>query len=488
LAFISLNSRGQDLPRNRFAASKEIVEQLMEHQPSRRAVSALAADPAQADPRLRDRIICDFAFALQSGELAGTIPDAAPEEDAIARGSHLILQRQNTGNQDAAEAAARAIFSFTEERAGLLVNKAPGNIGFLHLSLQEYLAARHLVQFPPQEKLAFVTGNAVALRWREPILYLLAMTQSEAETGQLVEAIERAQPRDAAEQAACDALLTDAVFADFSHELGVVRRIAANCLSEAESTAWGARQRHLLTAAVEGLYSESVRNLCHEKLSEWLPDRHGYDRASALDAIGSWSAQSREAAIPALWRCLRTENENIWRRAAQVLPLLCERRIDVKEKLLQLARHAPSVQTAQAALFSVGFGWTPDQDVGDIAQKLRRSEHNGLCVDAIRIRAHRNETDGEDLDRFFAIAYGKEQFFSYSFFAPDLADHFAQSPRGLHSEIGGGYLWAARRPSQPPQATGRRAVSLRFRERDSATGIVASVGHRLDDGRAFYAR
>jgi hypothetical protein len=237
LAFISLHSRGQELPRNRFAASKEIVEQLMEHQPSRRAVSALAADPAEADPRLRDRIICDFAFALQSGELAGAIPDAAPEEDAIARGSRLILQRQNTGNQDAAEAAARAILSFTEERAGLLVNKAPGNIGFLHLSLQEYLAARHLVQFPPQEKLTFVTGNAVALRWREPILHLLAMTQSEAETGQLVEAIERAQPRDAAEQAACDALLTDAVFADFSHDLGVVRRIAANCLSEAESTA-----------------------------------------------------------------------------------------------------------------------------------------------------------------------------------------------------------------------------------------------------------
>jgi hypothetical protein len=172
-----------------------------------------------------------------------------------------------------------------------------------------------------------------------------------------------------------------------------------------------------------------VRNLCHEKLSEWLPDRHGYDRASALDAIGSWSAQSREAAIPVLWRCLRTENENIWRRAAQVLPLVCERRIDVKEKLLHLARHAPSVQTAQAALFSIGFGWTSDQDVGDIAQKLRRSEHNGICLDAIRIRAHRNETDGEDLDRFFAIAYGKEQFYSYSFFAPDLADHFARNHR-----------------------------------------------------------
>jgi hypothetical protein len=429
LAFIGLHSRGQDLPRNRFAASKEIVEQLMEHQPSRRAVSALASDPAQTDPRLRDRIICDFAFALQSGELAGRIPDAASEEDAIARGSRLILQRQNTGNQDAAETAARSIFSFTEERAGLLVNKASGNIGFLHLSLQEYLTARHLVQFQAQEKLAFITANAVTLRWREPILYLLAMTQTEAETGQLVEAIERAQPRDAAERAARDALLADTVFADFAHDLGIVRRIAAGCLSEVESTAWGARQRHLLAAAVEGLFSESVRSLCHDKLSEWLPDRHGYGRDSALHAIRSWNPQSREAAIPALWRCLRSENETIWRRAAQVLPLVCERRADVKEKLLRLAKHAPSVQTANAALLSVGFGWTQDDDVGNIAQKLRGSDHGGLCLDAIRIRAHRNESDADDLDRFFAIAYERDRFFSHSFFAPDLAEHFAQRHR-----------------------------------------------------------
>jgi hypothetical protein len=232
LAFISLHSRGQDLPRSRFAASKEIVDQLMEHQPNRRAVSALSTASSQAEPRLRDRLISDFAFALQYGDLRGAIPDAASEDDAIARGSRLILQRQNTGDQDAAEASARAIFSFTEERAGLLVNKAPGNIGFLHLSLQEYLAARHLMQFSASDKIDFVSANAGVFRWREPILYLLAMTSNEADTGRLVEAIEKAQPKNVIEQAARDALLADAVFADFSHDLSVVRDIARRYLSD----------------------------------------------------------------------------------------------------------------------------------------------------------------------------------------------------------------------------------------------------------------
>ncbi len=173
LSFISLHSRGQNLPRSRFAASREIVDQLMEHQPRRRDVSALSIHSSSGEPRLRDRVIADFAFALQSGNLRGSIPDAAGEDEAVARGARLILRRQNSGDQEAADAASRAIFSFTEERAGLLVNKAPGNIGVLHLSLQEYLAARHFaLQLSILDKISFVSANASLLRWREPILYL----------------------------------------------------------------------------------------------------------------------------------------------------------------------------------------------------------------------------------------------------------------------------------------------------------------------------
>jgi len=66
---LSLHRRGHALPRNRFAASREIVEQLMEQQPQRRDRSALATRSPADEPRLRDRIIADFAFALQAGEL-----------------------------------------------------------------------------------------------------------------------------------------------------------------------------------------------------------------------------------------------------------------------------------------------------------------------------------------------------------------------------------------------------------------------------------
>jgi len=278
-----------------------------------------------------------------------------------------------------------------------------------------------------------VSANAALLRWREPILYLLSMTANEAEVGQLLEAIENAPPTDAPAQAVRDALLTDAVFADFSHDLGIVRRIAAKCFAEVELTAWGARQRHLLGAVVDGLFSESLGGMCHAKLAQWTPDRHGYDRATAIRAILAWDASLKSASVPALLRCLRSENEHVWREAAQALPIVAERSGDIKQKLLRLGKNAPSVQTAQAAIFSVGFGWAQDEDVGAIAGALRGNSHHGLCLDAMRIRARRGETDEADLDRYFVIAYGRDRF-SNAFFARDLAEHFAKHHRDVFIE------------------------------------------------------
>ena len=428
LSFLSLHRRGQTLPRNRFAASREIVEQLMEHQPSRRDTSALATRSPAGEPRMRDRVIADFAFALQAGELRGSVPDAAPEEDAVARGAGIIRARQHSADQETAETAARAIFSFTEERAGLLVNKAQGNVGFLHLSLQEYLAARHVMQRPAAERMAFVSANAGRARWREPILYLLFMIGNETELGQLLEAIEAAPIADADARAVRDASLTDAVFADFDHDLATVRRLAARFFAETELSAWGGRRAHLLDAAVDGLFSESVGEMCRAKLAQWLPDRHGYERAAAIQAMPTWNAAFKPAGVPALLRCLRSESEYVWRKAAEILPIVGDRSREIKEKLSRLAREAPSLQATQASIVSLGCGWFQDQDVGAIAHELRTSSHSGLCLDAIRIRAKRGETDETDLNSYFSVAYGRDRF-SSGLVARDLAEHFAAHHR-----------------------------------------------------------
>ena len=119
----------------------------------------------------------------------------------------------------------------------------------------------------------------------------------------------------------------------------------------------------------------------------------------------------------------------------EVLPIVAEGSSDTKEKLIRLCKDAPTVQTAQAAIVSLGCGWSHDEDVGEIARSLCTKDHRGLCLDAIRICAKRGETGGNDLDRYFAIAYGRDRFSESALFsARDLAEHFAGHHRAIFIE------------------------------------------------------
>src|SRR5207247_503035 len=73
VALLKLHRAGRALPRNRFEASREIVDQLLEHQPKRRAKDAAETKAAPLDTRLRDRLLEDFAYGLHAGDLLGSV-------------------------------------------------------------------------------------------------------------------------------------------------------------------------------------------------------------------------------------------------------------------------------------------------------------------------------------------------------------------------------------------------------------------------------
>ena len=103
------------------------------------------------------------------------------------------MDRTGNRNLDLAEAAARIVFSFSEESAGLLVKKARiRSASCIGLFLQEYLVARKVDQSSLAERIEFIKGRAAQPVWSEPILYLLYLETNEQEVGQLLTAIEEA--------------------------------------------------------------------------------------------------------------------------------------------------------------------------------------------------------------------------------------------------------------------------------------------------------
>lgn len=404
LALLGLHRHGKALPRSRLAAIEEVVAQLVEHQPRRREVAALAtARLPGLQPRQRDRILDDFAYALHAAELGGDTPDAASVEATITRAGAMLTTRQPGLGIDQAEEMASEIFAFAEERAGLLSRKTTDAVGFVHLSFQEFLAARHINHRPLGDRIEFVRTHAAWPRWREPILYLLHLTRSEAEVGELIQSIAAAPFDDETGRWTRDALLTDATFADLAHDIPVVTAIADRLFAEVESFAFGKRETHLLSASVDGLHSEALGTRCVGKLSQWLPNRHGWGRAAALRAMPGWSTGRHPECIPVLMRSLYADEETTRQAAGEMLSVLAEGNADIKSDLLSRLAGAPSPSAIASLLYALCCGWNKDAETGRLAALARGSVDRAIAVEAIRIRAVRNESDEADLDRFYGM-------------------------------------------------------------------------------------
>ncbi|TBB28159.1 NACHT domain-containing protein [Rhizobium ruizarguesonis] len=431
LSLLKLYRLGRDLPRNRFDASREIIEQLVDHQPKRRAKDAMRGG-AQQKMRQRERVLEDFAFAVHAGELLGGVSDGASDVAAISRATQVIMHRTGSTNVDLAEEDARAIFVFSEETAGLLVRKTQKDVGFLHRSLQEYFAGAQLVQLPFDKRVSFIKDHAGQTIWKEPILYLLYLTSNEQEVGHLVESIALAMTDDVSEDAVRRDLLTEAVFADFAHDIPKVQALAHQLFEEAELYAPDARQGTIASAAVNGLFSQSVSALCSAKLREWLPDYQGWSRMLAISAIRSWQPRIKKESVSTLVRILMSDHAYLSRTAGSVLAEIVNGDPKVKQLLLHLLRRPRSVNSLHAAMFTLGQGWGSDDDIGEIALRMRDYSDTDIKIDAIRIRCANDVADLEDLEIWSKLALDGNQLIAEGTLAPDIADYFA---RNHHPEL-----------------------------------------------------
>lgn len=425
LSLLKLYRLGRDLPRNRFDASKEIVQQLVDHQPKRRAKDAMRLGPQQR-MRQRDRVLEDFAYGLHCGDLRGSVADGALEANAVARAASIITQRTGVDVLEVAEDEARAILSFSEESAGLLVRKTPNDVGFLHRSLQEYHVGAYVVQLPLAQRLAFIGTNAGKATWKEPILYLLYLTANEHEVGQLIQAIAEAGTPDVAEDANRKALLTEAVFADFSHDIPRVRALAEALFAEAELYAPDARQRAIATATVNGLFSQSLAEMCEAKMLEWLPDFHGWRRKSAISAMRNWTGPLREESVPFLFRLLTGDQEYLQEETTSTLAEFTAGDTRIKDKLLHMMRHPRSVASLRAAVSALGLGWTNDDDVKKIAERMRHCPDISIKLDALRLRCLQEVADLTDLKIWLQVAFSEHAFRMEGLPAPEVAEYFAR--------------------------------------------------------------
>jgi tetratricopeptide (TPR) repeat protein len=119
-------------------------------------------------------LLAPLAFRMHDEKSSGVVTQAELEE-------WLVPLMENSQGVEAEEALAlvREFLRKVRETTGLFVERGPGVYGFMHLTFEEYYAARHIADNDVSDILAMIRPYLYEARWNEPILLALGYLSSD---------------------------------------------------------------------------------------------------------------------------------------------------------------------------------------------------------------------------------------------------------------------------------------------------------------------
>lgn len=396
---IYLGLHTTSLPQNRFDAYETFVRHLTSEHPRRRRRTASLTDelsPELSDDEVRDALAY-LAYRLQEETGQGVV-----DQEQALRTVKEHLRDEDTGlglELSEARRLGRDVVEVGEGAVGLLVERAPGEIGFFHRALQEYLAARHLSRLPLDEQADVVEQRCSDPQWREVILGTLHLTRRAEEADRLIGRV-RGQALDEVEQLYARSLLVEIAFGDFGCTAALVRAIARDAFEQIEVGEWMPHRRDLLRHALEGMRSTRLREQVKAKLRSWFPAREQY-RESLFAAIGTWPRTPE--AVDTLLRGMHDEEPANQRAAGRALAAMVSGDGTVADRLVSLVRTAVEPGLRAAAIEALLQGWIDHPEIVSLLEDNRRSASPELRLVSILGRVKKGEHNDEDLEELLRL-------------------------------------------------------------------------------------
>lgn len=356
IGLVTLALRGQILPRTRVDVYDQLVRVLLEVHPNNRATASGDTEPRfrhATDPDQRRAAIAMLAFSIRikTGG-AGIVLTSA--RDTLRT---YLSSPQGFDLTDAdAMAAAGEILSVNSETQGLIVEKAPLEIGFVHASFEEFLSAEHLSGWPFSEIKEFVSKNAGDGRWRNVITNLLSLIQRRDEFDQLIAIIET-HDSDELAHLHRQFLLGDIAFGATTRVPVTAKRLALATIDRIETEDWLPARREALASVLQGLSDPALKADIEKRLNRWLPARLPYyRRASLITVLGTWrpTVQLQEL----LFRAMYDENRHVQRSAAAAYAKAFSPSTEASQRLIDGLSRTRNLAAAAALLESLVHGWS----------------------------------------------------------------------------------------------------------------------------------
>lgn len=403
-SLIQLFRFSHQLPEARVEAYRQIVELLLSKHPAARAQASGTSAPIgtlglkSAD--LREMLI-RLAREMQSQPARSLSKERCEQvcteflvDDTYGLGESVAKARR---------IAAEAIDQLTSQY-GVLVERSPGELGLLHLSIQEYLAAESVARQPHEDQLAWMAGIWTNPAWRESLIAWFGILGARGEkvlAGRASQCLEELGVADEWLRTQSIELRTEIATSDLGLPVSEARRIVEQAITEVETSPFIELRMALARSIVVGALGTPVRGECRSALQRWLPGQLSYKRKSLLTAFKAW------APSPALWftliRAFQDEDVMCRRVAAEAFSQVFA---DTDEVLTTLKRFAISdvrPQVRAAALH--GLASRPEwlEAATECANANEHSVNAELFLAALRVRIERGLQTDMDLNRLYML-------------------------------------------------------------------------------------
>jgi hypothetical protein len=394
---IFLRFQNAQLPQSRFKAYEQIVDHLILVHPQKRKQAALITS-VEGDLSQEDinGLLAFLALEIQEKYREGVIEKKIAET--------IISQHieQDLGFETPkAISLAREVIQSTENVVGLLVAKSQIEVGFLHRTFLEYLAALRMSVLPYALQCEKVEAHSSNYQWHDVILALLTLTKRTEDIDKLLEKIDiRLNSDSVIDRHANEHLLCEAAFMHSRCSLQVANKILQQAFRTVEWECWEPHRQRVLRTVLDGLRQPRLRNAITKRLRTWFPAT-GWSRSSVLEAMAEWDK------APEVIECLKralTDYEGFDQRvAAKALAMLGAGDDAIGNQISLLARTSDIPSARAAAIEALIEGWPSHTKLENILTEGVESPSPDIQAVSIygKVRTGIHETN--DLRRLLSL-------------------------------------------------------------------------------------
>ena len=406
-ALIELFRHSHQLPEARVAAYRQIIELLLSRHPAARAQAGGIAQPVEwlalglRSDDLKD-ILIQLAWKLQTHDHSVSLSRAECEQSCAG---YLEDDTEGLGLQAAqARRQAKAVIEQLVTQYGLLVERAPGELNFVHLSIREYLAAEWIVRKPSDDQMTWLSENWLKPVWRESLICWFGILGERGDrmlSGKASHRLAELGDVGAWQRMQSLELRAEIATTDLRLPVGEARSVVEQAAREVETSAFPEFRTSLARSLTLGALGSSVQEECKTAVRRWMPGRSAYTRLGLLQAFRSW--EPSDDLHSTLLRAHHEEDARCRLAASETFAALFSASEGTLPILKQLAvcHVQPEVRAAALHGLASRLEWT-DSAV-EAAEKNIGSCNAALLLVASRIRIRESRHDKTDLDRIWRL-------------------------------------------------------------------------------------